>query len=1597
MMHLARLMMRTMLSATSFCGFKAASLQMVAISLGLLALLAPRALAVDYIWTNATASGLYTNLDSIWNQTATTPAEADSISFTNGSAYTVFFSNTAPLFVESVFFTNNAAGISMSVTQSIGAGQTWSVVNQYFVGAAVSANRTNLSVLSSGTLAVTNGPGTGTILIGNGSGGIGRLVLAGGNLLADRLIVTNNTATATNALFTFSGGTLTTSNAASAVAADFRVVSNTTFNVNGVWNMNGGTNNISSVASGGARGTVALGNGVSNAAVNVSTDALWNLGGLSLTIGSVASTGTALSVIGGTVTNVSSLLLGGTGAHGNQLILTNGGKLVTGSWAIGGSSGLIVGNNNLVLVGSNSVLSSAAQNQIGQGGAGNRLIITNGGFVSSTGGSDILVIGAGATGTNNSMLVTGTGSAFTNSSRIHLGGASNYMVIEDGGWVQSSNAYLGNGNSSNNWVLVTGAGSLWNILGSGATTFVGNGGTNTALIIVAGGTVNSAGTISIGAAANSQNNSLTISNGGKLVTTGALIVGGAAGANSNRYNVGGLGLVSYATNGLITVGSLGGSFNTMTVTNASIQSAGLFIGNGVSNNTVTVQDGVTWNMLGQLSFGRGTGNVLIVDSATSVVNAGGLGLLGNGLTFSLTNNILTGTGLNVMSARVSLVGGSITLAGLGNNTLTFSNQLYTSSGPSLIGNGSSNNVLTVLADTVWNGGGANLTNGFGAAVNNVLINSGGSMTNFGTVIIGASAGSVSNGIVINNGGTFTSGNLTVGSVLGATNNYYNIGGVGGVTTVSNGLITIGSTAATTLNGGGFNTMIVTNANLWSTGLVMGNKSSSNTVTVLAGTVWDGRAGVLIIGTNSGGGTSPFATTMNVLTNDGGQMLNFGAVTIGAGGGGGQNNGLFVMNGGVVVSGGGLTVGTAGTADGRLWIASSGTVVNVAASLAGSRGVVTVTDSGSTWTNTGLLTVGSGSNSKFNQLIISNGAQVISAGAAIGSGTFTSNNLVTVIGSGSTWSNAGGTTIGVSAGGPSANNQLLVVGSGTVVSVGTTLIGSGIGASNNLVTITDPGSTWTNTGAITLYDVGNFLVVSNGGKVFQLGNSSTLTIGSNGRSNLLLIASSGVVVSANASLGLSTGNNPGNSRIIVTDPGSIWSNTVSLNFAGGSGHQLIVSNGGRVVVGGGINLNGAVQQMWIGSSGTVVSASVVLGNLSTVTITDPGSVWTNTGVLNVGATSGGANINQLIVTNGAGLFNGGAFNVGATANASNNSVRVLDGGLLEANTLSVGYAAGNTLSNRSGIFQFTTAAPSVSTAGVAIDSGVISFRAVTNANVWGNWAGTRGNQLANMSFAGANTFRLNAATNRLEAIGGVDQSYTFNTGLGATNYTRLEMINGQTAYRNGNVTIGAGGSFLASNTLATITGSFTNIGSADIVDATVDFQSELHVAGTLTLRSGIVTGAGPKTVSGTLRGNGTISGSISVAGNVNPGLSIGTLTFSTDLILTGTFNAQLDGTATGSADQLIVIGNLTLGGATLNLSELVTADDDAYVIVTYGSLSGDEIFTTVLGLPTGYHLEYNYNSLNQIAVVVPEPGPLVLVGLGIVALLGLGRFRRQFPR
>lgn len=125
--------------------------------------------------------------------------------------------------------------------------------------------------------------------------------------------------------------------------------------------------------------------------------------------------------------------------------------------------------------------------------------------------------------------------------------------------------------------------------------------------------------------------------------------------------------------------------------------------------------------------------------------------------------------------------------------------------------------------------------------------------------------------------------------------------------------------------------------------------------------------------------------------------------------------------------------------------------------------------------------------------------------------------------------------------------------------------------------------------------------------------------------------------------------------------------------------------------------------------------------------------------------------------------------------------------------------------------------------------------------------------------------------------------------------------------------------------------------------------------------------------GTLTGNATFDGTFtSDSGTtLSPGASPGTTAVTGDTALAGTYLCEIDGS---NNDLLEVGGNLDISAATLDVDVLGGGTtESAYVIATYGSLTGT--FSSVVDLPAGYLLDYDYNvggSTNNIALVVDTP-------------------------
>lgn len=121
--------------------------------------------------------------------------------------------------------------------------------------------------------------------------------------------------------------------------------------------------------------------------------------------------------------------------------------------------------------------------------------------------------------------------------------------------------------------------------------------------------------------------------------------------------------------------------------------------------------------------------------------------------------------------------------------------------------------------------------------------------------------------------------------------------------------------------------------------------------------------------------------------------------------------------------------------------------------------------------------------------------------------------------------------------------------------------------------------------------------------WHLGGS--LQLGINGAANRLTVSNGGVVRANVGDVGILATSS--DNVAVVTGSGSLWSNANELVLGFGSaGNQLAISNGGVV-------RNG------VGYVGNDTSSSNSLA-----LVTDPGSLWTNGSVLNIGFNGGSGN-------------------------------------------------------------------------------------------------------------------------------------------------------------------------------------------------------------------------------------------------------------------------------------------------------------------------------------------------------------------------------------
>jgi fibronectin-binding autotransporter adhesin len=857
----------------------------------------------------------------------------------------------------------------------------------------------------------------------------------------------------------------------------------------------------------------------------------------------------------------------------SSLVISNGGQaLGTFGVRIGGYS-----SSNSVLVSGAGSLFSGPINLGGDVGLGhfNSLVVSNRGTVTSTNPSVGAVIGRDSS--NNTVLVTGSGSAWTESGTINLGyygkGTGNRLVISNGGTLTSAGGTIGVGNTSvdpalsgnaSNSVLVTGTNSSWTSTG---LLVVGRNSDGNSLTIADGGSVICGTNLTINQLYKNTNGSyagsLVLVQSGRLVVTNGQINFGA-GLGTLQVEGGTvevkqlLATTPITPSGQIFPAERRGSF--VLLNGGTIISGATTISNGNSSDDSTfyvggtngsgasfVAKGGTHTFWADVTVGRsGSNNSLVITNGAEVFlksrpypngsPIGGTNFVIGVATGAANNSVSISSGRFVMtngtfeigragSGALNVTGGSVEVKTL--TATNGTNSVIAFNGGTIISEGTTVNNLTnfVIGDT-----------GSGAS----FIANGGSHSFASNMVVGNSGSG--NSLVISNGGSVTNSVGHIGSAVNSSNNSALVTGTNSLWTNS-GILYVGfdgRSNSLVVSGGGTvasqqgyigsssvssnNSALVTGSgSLWTTpsDFRVGREGDSNSLTISNGGRVASANGYIGTFGNSSGNSALVTGTNSVWTNS--SDLRVGRE--------GSGNSLTISNGGTAVSVNG-SVGHFGNS---------------------SNNSALVTGANSVWTNREYFYVGAWGSS--NSLVVSNGGTVAALISQIGTFGSSLNNSVLVTGTNSLFNNA----LYLFIGGSGNSGNSMVISNGGLVTVGIdSRIGGDVAADNNSVLVTGAGSRWSN--AFSLFvgtaGVSNSLTVANGG------NASA-------GSGLTIAASNGSVATLNMGR-FGTNDTAG----IITAP--------SIAFGAGTG-VINFNQSDATTITAAISGNGAVKQLGAGTT------------------------------------------------------------------------------------------------------------------------------------------------------------------------------------------------------------------------------------------------------------------------------------------------------------------------------------------------------------------------------------------------------------------------------
>ncbi len=549
------------------------------------------------------------------------------------------------------------------------------------------------------------------------------------------------------------------------------------------------------------------------------------------------------------------------------------------------------------------------------------------------------------------------------------------------------------------------------------------------------------------------------------------------------------------------------------------------------------------------------------------------------------------------------------------------------------------------------------------------------------------------------------------------------------------------------------------------------------------------------------GTSTNATGKLVISGPGvlTNTADGGSITLGGANSASTGNQLIITNGGKAFVLGEVRIGSTGTSNNLALVSGPGSVLSI-----GNLGV----------------RVGAGT-ARGNMLIVSNGATLFTdnGGTIGGNGNGTMYNTGVVVGAGSSWISATGTTknitIGTNTGGNS-NNVLIVYNGGLLTCGGTLQLGNNAPSLSNTFNMGGSGLISTGSAVHLRFPGSSAYSVANFTNCFFFTGLMSLSGGSNNVVNVYPNAT--FVFSNSVALFPDTASATNNVNLDGGTQNTLWINGGTVNAMSGSnqfgvvigsGNQVIVTNGGRFLT-----------ELGTIGAGTAFGTGIVTG---------VGSVWSNAGPLTVGLRT-----NVLIV--------------GTNAGGSNNFLQVLNGGKL--------FNSGNLLIGNNPTANVNTA--------ILGGPGAASLIEVLGAINVGASSGSYSNRLV------ITNATVNAGTIQVGVAGTTNNTIEIRGGTVNVSSLRVRGTN--------NIVFTAG----TLNSGGTTVDTTANDGGPTVVGDGVNPAYFVMVAGgsgtnDFNLGGLVITN------NARLRGNGVLSGVVTNLGIFEPGLSVGAITTTTHLV------------------------------------------------------------------------------------------------------------------